>query len=270
MNNGFISNINPIITTLGPIQLRYYGLIFMMMFWVSFFVWRHYMKRGGYSDELLSAYLPWFLVSLLLGARLGHCFFYEPTRFLADPVSILFFWKGGLASHGATIGLLIGLYLFTRVHHVSYIDIIDRFSPGAAIAAAAIRLGNFFNSEIVGKATDLPWAVRFMRYSDYGTIPRHPSQIYEFTLGIAVLTLLLFVDKKFKKEARPRGLITGVFAVAYFGGRFFVEFTKEYQGIDNGWPLTMGQILCIPFVLIGAWLIFRSGSKVQSAHAKQL
>ncbi len=250
MNHGILLDIDPVALEIGRFQLRWYGLMFMLMFWAGFFFWRHYLLRGGHTLETAVKILPWFMGGLLVGARLGHVLFYEPARFFADPVQILYFWKGGLASHGAVIGLLLGIFGYTRVQKMRYLDILDRFSPSFAIAAALVRLGNFFNSEIVGRETDLPWAVRFMRY-DGGKIARHPTQIYEFLLGIGVLVLLIIIDRRAGKEQHPVGLIAGMGAVAYFGGRFFIEFAKEYQGVDTGWSLTMGQWLCIPFFLTG-------------------
>ena len=250
MNHGILLDIDPVALEIGRFQLRWYGLIFMLMFWAGFLFWRHYMLRAGYALETAVKFLPWFMGGLLVGARLGHVLFYEPARFFADPVQIVYFWKGGLASHGAVIGLLLGLFCYVRLQKMRYLDILDRSSPSFAIAAALVRLGNFFNSEIVGKETDLPWAVRFQRY-DGGEIARHPTQIYEFLLGIGALVLLIIIDRKAAKEQRPVGLMAGMGAVVYFGGRFFIEFTKESQGIDDGWSLTMGQCLCIPFFLIG-------------------
>lgn len=279
MNEFFVFDMDPRLADLGFIQLRYYGSVFTLMFWIAFFVWRHYVVRAGHPTELAVKFLPWFLGGLLIGARLGHCLFYEPDYFLSHPVEMIYFWKGGLSSHGATVGLLAGLFGFCRTNGLGYIDVVDRFSPSAAIGAAMVRLGNFFNSEIVGRETDLPWAIKFVRHDcrplgmcdvfkqeGYETTSRfaelvertparHPTQLYEFLLGVAVLVVLLIVDRRAGGEKRPTGLIMGMFTVVYFGGRFFVEFTKEYQGIDDGWSLTMGQWLCIPFFLVGLGLL---------------
>jgi phosphatidylglycerol---prolipoprotein diacylglyceryl transferase len=279
MNEHIVFDLDPQLVDLGFIQLRYYGTIFSLMFWIAFFVWRHYLLRSGRTTELAVRFLPWFLGGLLIGARLGHCLFYEPDFFLAHPTQMLYFWKGGLSSHGATVGLLAGLLAFGKIHKLGFLDTVDRFSPSAAVGAAMVRLGNFFNSEIVGRQTDLPWAIKFVRHDckELGlcgvfekaghestarfaelverTPARHPTQLYEFLLGVAVFVLLVVVDRRAGMEQRPTGLITGMFAVVYFGGRFFLEFTKDYQGIDDGWSLTMGQWLCIPFFLIGLGLL---------------
>ncbi|MCP4605046.1 MAG: prolipoprotein diacylglyceryl transferase [Proteobacteria bacterium] len=254
MDNGIVFDLDPVMLRFGSYQIRYYGAFFTVGLWAAFFCWGHYMKRAKFTSDQSFWILPWCLGGLIIGARLGHCFFYEPAKYLSDPIKIIYFWKGGLSSHGATIGILISLLGYSRSIKTSYLNVVDRFSLGTAIVAASVRIGNFANSEIVGRETDLPWAVRFVRY-DQGTVARHPTQIYEFLLGIFVLVALLIADRLAGKESRPIGLITGLFALLYFGGRFFVEFLKEYQRIDEGWSLTMGQWLCMPFFAIGIGLI---------------
>jgi phosphatidylglycerol:prolipoprotein diacylglycerol transferase len=254
LDNGIVFDLDPTLIRIGSFQIRYYGVIFAATFWAGFFLFRYYMMRAKFTSDQALWVLPWFIGGLIIGARLAHCLFYEPDRYLSDPFSMVYFWKGGLSSHGATVGILAGIFGYSRFVKTSYLDLVDRFSPCAAIGAACVRLGNFTNSEIVGKETTLPWAVRFVRY-DHGVIARHPSQIYEFLLGAIVLVSLIIADRMAGKEDRPIGLITGLFAIIYFGGRFFVEFTKEYQGIDEGWSLTMGQWLCFPFIGIGIALV---------------
>jgi len=221
----------------------------------AYLFWRWQMRRGGYSREIIEGFIVWGTVATIVGARLGHCLFYEPDRYLSDPIEILYFWQGGLASHGATIGLVIALWLYSRRHKLPLLELMDRFSPSAAVGAAGIRLGNFLNSEIVGRATDVPWAVRFLLYKDQGAVPRHPSQLYEFAMGLFVLLVLILADRWAGREKRPRGLLVGLFLLIYFTGRFFVEFVKEYQvpGVET--LLTMGQWLSILPMLVGAALL---------------
>ena len=164
--------------------------------------------------------------------------FYEPAYFISHPVRILCFWNGGLSSHGATIGIVITLFVFASKHHIKVIELMDRFSMSAAVGAVGIRLANFFNSEIVGRQTDLPWAVRFTYY-DNGMVARHPSQLYEAGLGLLVLAVLYMVDRYSGRENRPLGMLAGLFLAIYFAGRFFVEFFKEYQVLDDSF-FTMG------------------------------
>jgi prolipoprotein diacylglyceryl transferase len=266
--DAFIWNLNPTILHLGPLQLRYYGIIFATMLYIGFVIWKHQALRGGYSAELADRYLMWGVIGVLAGSRLGHCFFYEPERYLADPITILYFWKGGLASHGATIGVIISLVAFALKYKKGVLETLDRFTMSSAVGAAAVRLGNFFNSEIVGRKTDVPWAVIFPRH-DCGTeelcaaaVPRHPSQLYEFTFGLFVLLTLYLADRFAGREKRPLGMMTGIFLSLYFLGRFFVEFVKEYQVdrlIEGDSFLTMGQYLSIiPFtcgVVVLGWSI---------------
>ncbi len=256
--DAFVWNLDPTIFRLGPIQLRYYGIIFASMLYIGFLLWRWQMLRGGHSLEVAEKYLIWGVIAVLAGSRLGHCLFYEPARYLSDPITILYVWKGGLASHGATVGLVIALVLFSLKYKLPIMEVLDRFSMSAAVGAAAVRLGNFFNSEIVGRETDLPWAVYFPLHDCHrasmcdAAVPRHPSQLYEFALGMFVLFSLYMADRIAGREKRPRGMLAGLFLVLYFAGRFFVEFVKEYQVdelIEGESFLTMGQYLSIiPFV----------------------
>ncbi len=257
--DAFVWNINPTIAHLGPFQLRYYGIIFASMLYIGFLIWRKQALRGGYSEELADRYLMWGVVGVLAGARLGHCFFYEPERYLSDPITILYFWKGGLASHGATIGVILSIIFFSLKFKLGVLETLDRMTMPSAVGAAAVRLGNFFNSEIVGRKTDVPWAVRFPLHDCHSlepcaaAVPRHPSQLYEFTFGLFVLLTLYLADKAAGKEKRPVGMMTGIFLGMYFFGRFMIEFVKEYQVdklIEDHSSLTMGQYLSIiPCVL---------------------
>ncbi|MDJ0765289.1 MAG: prolipoprotein diacylglyceryl transferase [Myxococcota bacterium] len=274
MDHGIVFNLDPTIVRLGPLQLRYYGIIFATMLYIGFIIWRRQMLRGGYAVEIAEKFLMWGVIAVLAGARLGHCLFYEPERFLKDPITILYVWKGGLASHGATIGLVIALVWFARRYKVPIIEVLDRFSMSAAVGAASVRLGNFFNSEIVGRETDVPWAVRFVRY-DGGGVARHPSQLYEFFFGLLVLATLYLVDRIAGREKRPRGLLAGTFLVLYFLGRFLIEFVKEYQVdrlIEKESFLTMGQYLSIlPFLCGVAMLVwaFKKGAPPEPSADKQ-
>jgi len=259
MNGGLVWNLDPVFLRLGLVQIRYYGLVFVATLLLGFWVWRRQMLRGGYAAAVADRFLIWGTIATLAGARLGHCFFYEPQRFMADPVSILFFWQGGLASHGALIGLILALFLFARRNRLPVLEVIDRFAMSAAVGSAGIRLGNFLNSEIVGRATNVPWAVRFIYY-DHGAVARHPSQLYEFILGVLVLLVLYLADRWGGQEQRPLGLMTGLFLTVYFAGRFAVEFFKEFQ-TPRCSILTMGQILSIIPFLAGvgllAWVVRR-------------
>ncbi len=258
----FTWDFDPEIFRIGSLALRYYGVIFVAMLLGGFYLFRWQVRRAGGTDAQAQPLLIIGVISVLVGARLGHVIFYDPMRALHDPLWVLQFWKGGLASHGATIGLLIGLAIFARRQKQSYLETLDRFSFSAALGATAVRIGNFLNGEVVGRLTDQTWGVRFVRFElgqlknasnvDIETLPlRHPSQLYEVALGVLVFLTLLAVDRLCGREKRPRGLLIGVFFVVYFAGRFFVEFFKEYEGIPSSFPLTMGQILSLPAALAG-------------------
>lgn len=265
---------------IGPLQIRYYGVIFASMLYIGFLLWRWQMLRGGHPGEVADRYLIWGVVAVLVGSRLGHVFFYEPEKYLADPITILHVWEGGLASHGATIGLVLAMLLFSWKYKLRFVEVLDRFSMSSAVGAAAVRLGNFLNSEIVGRVTDGPLALRFPRHDCHAlglchvfesdnpeehrqwaalleqTPARHPSQLYEFFLGLFVLFVLWFADRRFGREQRPLGLLAGLFLAVYFAGRFTVEFVKEFQTLDpNTSALTMGQYLSIAPFLIGVAMV---------------
>ena len=256
MNNGIIFDLDPVLVHLGPLQIRYYGVVFVLTLLAGFYFWHRQMRRGGYSKELTEGFFIWGALAVVIGARLGHCFFYEPAQYFNNIFSILFFWQGGLSSHGATIGLVTVLIVYARRRRLNVLEIMDRFTMSAAVGAAGIRLGNFLNSEIVGRACDLSWAVRFIHH-DNGVVARHPSQLYEFALGVAVLLILIMADRLAGGEKRPRGLLTGIFFTTYFAGRFMVEFVKEYQALENSF-LTMGQYLSIVPFLFGIALLIWS------------
>lgn len=273
-----VFTLDPTIVRLGSFQLRYYGIIFATMLYIGFLLWRWQMLRGKRPLEVAEKFLVWGVIAVLAGSRLGHCLFYEPDRYLRNPIQILFIWKGGLSSHGATIGLVIALLLFARKYRLDSMETLDRFSMSAAVGAAAVRLGNFFNSEIVGRPTDVPWAMYFPRFDCDGAtelcaqaVPRHPSQLYEFTFGLFVLFALWLTDRLAGRENRPRGLLAGLFLALYFFGRFMIEFVKAEQVdylIEHHSPLTMGQFLSIIPFACGVAVIVWSLRKRRAAPAE--
>jgi prolipoprotein diacylglyceryl transferase len=261
MEEGLIFNVDPVLFRIGAFHLRYYSVIFAAAFFVGFFIWKNQIVRGGYPKELAEGFLLWAFIATIAGGRLGEALFYESSRYLGDPLSLLYVWRGGLSSHGVTVGLVVALFLYALKSKINVLEIFDRFSMTAALGAAMIRLGNFFNSEIVGRATDLPWAVKFIRY-DGGNVARHPSQLYEAGLGFFVLFILLLVDRWAGKEKRPLGLLTGLFFTLYFFGRFLIEFVKEPLVLRDS-VLTMGQYLSIIPLLAGGGLLIWSKTNSQ-------
>ncbi len=260
MNHGIVWDFNPTMFSIGSFDVRWYGLIFVIVFLVGYWLWRWQLLRGGQTLETAQNFFIWGIIAVIVGARLGHCLFYDPGYYLTHPLHILYTREGGLASHGAMIGLIIALFWFAKKYKMGFLDTLDRFSFSAAFGAAAVRVGNFLNSEIVGRPTDVPWGVRFIRY-DGGVVPRHPTQIYEFLMGMIILLILYLADKRAGKEKRPRGLLAGLFLTLYSLGRFIVEFFKEYQTLSPNSVLTMGQYLSIIPFFIGLWILYLAYKK---------
>jgi prolipoprotein diacylglyceryl transferase len=257
---------SPIIAKLGPITLRWYGLLFMSGFVVGTFVLTHIYKSERVSPRWVDVITVYMLIGTVIGARLGHCLFYDPDYYLSHPLEILKIWEGGLASHGATLGILLAVWLFSRNNKFDYLWTLDRIVIVVASGGALIRLGNLFNSEIIGRVTDVPWAFKFARYNEIHheltNIPnelRHPTQIYE-SLFCVFLFVMLYGMWNRTRERTPRGLLFGLFVVLLFTFRFLVEFLKENQvDFENGLPLNMGQILSIPLIFVGIWVVLRAG-----------
>jgi prolipoprotein diacylglyceryl transferase len=250
----FTWNIDPALLHIGSYELRYYSLIFVAVFLGGHALLRWQIMRGGGQDEDASDFFVYGVLAVLIGARLGHVVFYDYEKALSDPIWVLKIWTGGLSSHGAVIGLLVAMYLFTKRRGISYVEGMDRFVFAAALGATLVRIGNFFNSEIVGKVTNQSWGVSFPRYDQKLDAPyRHPSQLYEVALGLFVLGALYVADRAMGKEKRPRGFMVSVFFILYFGGRFFIEYFKELQveSIEKVTGFTMGQMLSAPCFLLG-------------------
>ena len=244
-------NVGPIIGKLGPLTFRYYSLLFsvMSLIGVGLVLWQ--TKKIGLNEDQRIQFAFYLLVAMIIGARLGQVLFYAPGFYFRHPLEIFKIWKGGLASHGATAALLIAVWLYARKIGRKFLELADRMTMSVAVAIIFVRIGNFFNHEIVGRVTDVPWAVEFLK-SKAGTEPRHPSQLYESMLGMVVLAILLYLDAKVA-DRYGRGLLAGTLVIVYFGGRFFLEFFKEYQTLSPNFPLTMGQILSIPMIAVGIW-----------------
>jgi len=243
-------NVDPVLLHLGPLELRYYGIFFALTVIGGYMLFERRMTALGYPRDLAARFLLYAVAGLTVGARLMHCLAYRPDFYLRNPLEILKVWSGGLASHGAAVGLLLAGALFARVTRTPFVDVADCGVFAAGVGAALVRLGNFFNSEIVGRVTAAPWAVRFMRRDG---LPRHPSQVYE-ALGAAVI-LGAMLALAARGRGRPRGFYFGFFMTAYFAFRFGVEFFKEYHTLRAG--LTMGQYLSVPFLLVGLLALLR-------------
>ena len=253
-------DVSPVIFNIGSFQLRYYGVLFIAGFYLGYYMFRNFFRREGKPLELLDSLLWCLFLCTIVGARLGHVLFYQPGYYLANPVEILKVWEGGLASHGGTIAIMIGMWWFVkkygRKHNFGYVWLLDRLAVATAFAAMFIRLGNLMNSEIYGHETSLPWGFVFLQNGE--TVAKHPTQLYEalcyFATGVILYAIYKYALPKIKE-----GLLLGIFFIGIFLSRFFIEFVKENQvGFEEGMTLNMGQLLSIPFVLLGVFLIVRS------------
>ncbi len=251
-----IWNVNPEIFHLGPFSIRWYGLLFALGFIIGLQIFNFIYKRENKNTEDLNDLLWFMVVGTVLGARLGHCFFYEPAYYLSHPLEILQVWKGGLASHGAAIGILIVLYLYSKKkQNQPFFWLLDRIVITVALAGSFIRLGNLFNSEIIGKPTSANWGFIFVRVDD---IPRYPTQLFEATAYFIVFVILAWIYLKFSQKIKD-GFLFGLFLILVFAFRFIIEFFKENQTtFENGMAFNMGQLLSIPFVLLGTYFVIKS------------
>jgi phosphatidylglycerol:prolipoprotein diacylglycerol transferase len=249
-------SVSPEIFHLGPVSVRYYGFLFAMAFVAGYFIMTWVFKKEGRPQPDLEQLSVYMIFGTVIGARLGHCLFYNPVYYLSNPVEIIKVWEGGLASHGAALGILIAIYLFSKKKkNYSMLWVLDRVVIVVALAGTFIRLGNLFNSEIIGIPTDVSWAFIFTAVDD---LPRHPAQLYESIAYFIFFLILLFVYYKGFEKNR-KGLLFGLFLVLVFTFRFFVEFLKENQsGFEAGMALDMGQLLSIPFIIAGFIFIAKS------------
>ncbi|KAA3609729.1 MAG: prolipoprotein diacylglyceryl transferase [Calditrichaeota bacterium] len=248
------------IYSIGFVTIRYYSLFFVISFLLGIVIMKRIFVAENKPHTDVDDLLVYTMVGTVLGARLGHVLFYNPGFYFSNPIEILKVWEGGLASHGAAIGILLALHYFIKHKKIyNYLWLVDRVVITVALAAFFIRTGNLFNSEIIGKATTVPWAFKFSRYVD--NVPRHPTQIYE-ALAYIILFVVLAKIYSAKKEKSPPGLLLGLFLVGNFGFRIFVEFFKKNQeAFEAGMILNMGQILSVPLVLLGIYMIYTSRTR---------
>ena len=286
--NYIIWNVNPYIFTfpenfplLGGHPVAWYGLLWALAFVVGYYVMRKMYRKEKLGDELLDKLTIYMLICSVVGARLGHCWFYEwqPTEnpikilgftinyrnpYFEHPLDLFKVWEGGLASHGGAIGILIGLWIYSRKTKISYQHILDLIVVPVALGGAFIRLGNLMNSEIYGYETTLPWGFKFVRDWAPGTpieaIPAsHPTQIYEALICLIVFAILLYLYFRKDNAQKHPGFMFGLFCTVVFGSRILIEFIKQPQmEFENSMSLDMGQWLSIPLVLIGVFFMVKS------------
>lgn len=262
--NYVVWDVNPYIFHIGNRPIAWYGLLWAMVFVIGYYIMRSIYKKEKLSDDQLDKLFIYMLVSSVVGARLGHCLFYEPSYYLSHPVDIFKVWEGGLASHGGAIGILIGLFIYSKQIKKPFLWIMDRIVVPTAIGGALIRMGNLMNSEIYGEPTTLPWGFKFVRDYPIGmpieNIPAcHPTQIYEALFCVLVFVYLMYAYHKQNMAVKRPGFMFGVFLIVVFGSRILIEFIKNPQvEFESSMTLDMGQILSIPFFAAGIWLVVRS------------
>ncbi len=253
-------NVNPEIFSLGPIHVRWYGLLFAIGFLFGYNHVEKMFKHENINPQWLESLFIYLIVATIVGARLGHVFFYGWHYYSQHPIEILYVWQGGLASHGGVLGIIIAMFIWsTKVSKRSILWVLDRIVVPSIFVGALIRFGNLMNSEIYGMPTTLPWGVIFER--NHETIAKHPTQIYESLSYLLTFGVLLYMYWKTKAKDY-QGTLVGVFFIMVFTARFLIEFIKEDQeAFEKGMMLNMGQWLSIPFVLTGIFLIIRAVKK---------
>jgi prolipoprotein diacylglyceryl transferase len=250
-------NVDPEIFRVGVFSVRWYGLLFASGFLIGYYIGEKMLKSEGVGMKWIDSLFFYIIIATIVGARLGHVFFYGWDYYSQHPGEIFKVWHGGLSSHGGAIGIFTALYIHSKlVTKRTMLWAADRIVVPAALVGAFIRLGNLMNSEIYGIETNLPWGFIFERNAE--TVAKHPTQLYEAIFYIISFGILMYMYWRTRSKNRP-GLILGAFFILIFLSRFFIEFIKEDQeAFEAGMMLNMGQWLSIPFVLGGIYLIYRA------------
>ena len=265
-------HVDPAILHIGGFELRWYSILFVSGFILGWFIFSWFCDREKVDKKILDPLLYTLLICTIVGARLGHCLFYQPDYYLGSWKGfweIFMPWKGGLASHGGTIALILGMWWFAshygKKHDFDFVWLLDHLAIAVAFAGAFIRFGNLFNSEIYGIETNLPWGFIFELRGE--TVPKHPTQLYEgFTY--LLLGFVLVALYKYRLDKMWRGQFIGIFLLVCFGSRFLIEFIKEPQvDFEKVMALNMGQLLSIPFILLGIFFLVWAAKKRIPARA---
>jgi len=248
---------DPIALSIGPLSIHWYGIMYIIAFGGAWALASHRAKTdpGQWSGEQISDLVFYGALGAVLGGRFGSVIFYNFDRFLSDPIWLLRVWEGGMSFHGGLLGVLAAFYFYSKIINKEFFQVMDFVAPLVPFGLGAGRIGNFIGGELWGRPTDVAWGMVFPHVDQ---LARHPSQLYEFALEGVVLFVFLWI---YSSKPRPRGAITGVFAIGYGCFRFFIEFFRQ-PDLDIGYVafqwLTMGQLLSTPMILIGMFLVFRA------------
>jgi phosphatidylglycerol:prolipoprotein diacylglycerol transferase len=244
---------DPVAIQIGPLAIRWYGLMYLVGFAVSYGLGRLRIARGlagRVTVQVLDDLLFYCVLGVIAGGRLGYVLFYKPGYYLEHPLEALAVWQGGMAFHGGFLGVLVAIWWVARKHRLRWLEITDFFAPLSPLALAAGRLGNFINGELWGRVTDVPWG---MIFRGAGPLPRHPSQLYQFALEGVLLFVILWI---YSARPRPTGAVSALFLVGYGVARFAVEFFREPDDFLGllALDLSMGQWLSVPMIAAGVAL----------------
>lgn len=257
----FVWNADPVLASLGPITVHWYGALFALAIISGLQVLKWCYTQEKVAVDSLDDLLMYAVIGIVVGARLAHCLFYDPGYYLSNPLKILAIWEGGLASHGGGLGVILAAYFYQKKYKMTFIWLLDRLAISTALFGFFVRTGNFINSEIIGIPSNVPWAIVFSRIDN---LPRHPAQLYEALSYLAIFSLLLSTYR-FSKIKQYSGALLGAFLVLVFTARFFIETVKIKQAAySSDLVLSTGQLLSLPFFVVGLILIFRAYTVAKS------
>ncbi len=256
-----IWDVDPALVHLGPLEVRWYGISWALAMALGILFFNNFFKREGLNPKMGESIFWYGALSTIIGARLGHVLFYDAGYYLSHPIEILKIWEGGVASHGAAFGLLLGLWLFSRKWRLPYLWSLDRIMVPVTIGGAFVRLGNLMNSEIYGRPTGGDWGFAFVRDNMWlknspEGLPVHPTQLYEAACYVLTFAILVLLYYRKDTARRHPGVMFGVGLIGVFLARFLIEYVKNPQeDFENGMSLLMGQWLSIPFIVVGIAMI---------------
>ena len=257
----FTWDVDPVLIELFGLKIHWYGALFATAIFAGLQVLKWIFQQEKIKLELLDSLLVYAVIGIIVGARVGHCLFYDPEYYLSNPLKILAIWEGGLASHGGGLGVIIAMYFFARKNNLKFLWILDRVAIATAMFGFFVRFANFMNSEIIGIPTDFPWAVVFARVD---MLPRHPAQLYE-SLAYLSICISLLMMYRITNISKHTGAMLGAFLCSVFTARYLIELVKVKQAAYASESfISTGQMLSIPFFVVGVYLLVNAWRKSKS------